>query len=164
MAQAYEHTQKGHRLMIFGLLAGIFVMSGLYYNILDQAPMRNQAETTANCILTASGLLAGLILVWAAAMMSALTIVIEEDFIRIRFGPGAWKKKFALEKVVSARPVKSSFWHGWGIHYTGKAWLYNIAGFDAVEITLKNGKKNWLGTDEPEKLTSAINREIGQVS
>ena len=27
MAQAYEHTQKGHRLMIFGLLAGIFALS-----------------------------------------------------------------------------------------------------------------------------------------
>jgi hypothetical protein len=32
-----------------------------------------------------------------------------------------------------------------------------VAGFDAVAITLKNGKQFALGTDEPDRLLTALN-------
>jgi len=35
-------------------------------------------------------------------------------------------------------------------------WIYNISGFDAVEIKMKNGKTYRIGTDEPQKLEQAI--------
>ena len=34
--------------------------------------------------------------------------------------------------------------------------IYNVSGFDAVEIQLKNGKIYRIGTDEPKKLEQAI--------
>jgi len=37
----------------------------------------------------------------------------------------------------------------------------HVAGWDAVEVLLKNGKKIRIGTDEPEKLSVAIDRAIG---
>jgi hypothetical protein len=39
-------------------------------------------------------------------------------------------------------------------------WLYNVAGWDAVVITLGNGRKFALGTDDPHGLVSAIKRSI----
>ncbi len=47
------------------------------------------------------------------------------------------------------------FWYyGWGIRgwLWPKMWIYNVSGFDAVEIKLKNGKMYRIGTDEPKKL------------
>jgi len=34
--------------------------------------------------------------------------------------------------------------------------IFNISGFDAVEIKMKNGKIYRIGTDEPKKLEQAI--------
>jgi len=39
-------------------------------------------------------------------------------------------------------------------------WIYNVSGFDAVEIKLKNGKTYRIGTDESQKLEQAILRSI----
>ncbi|MEK7656054.1 MAG: hypothetical protein AAB386_05245 [Patescibacteria group bacterium] len=38
-------------------------------------------------------------------------------------------------------------------------WIYNVSGFDAVEIILKNGKIYRIGTDVPKELEVAINKE-----
>jgi hypothetical protein len=35
-------------------------------------------------------------------------------------------------------------------------WIYNVSGFDAVEIKLKNDKIYRIGTDEPKKLEQTI--------
>jgi len=35
-------------------------------------------------------------------------------------------------------------------------WIFNVSGFDAVELIMKNGKIYRIGTDEPIKLESAI--------
>jgi hypothetical protein len=38
--------------------------------------------------------------------------------------------------------------------------VYNVSGFDAVEIKLKNGKRYRIGTDEPKDLEQAIRNSI----
>jgi len=38
--------------------------------------------------------------------------------------------------------------------------IFNISGFDAVEIKIKNNKRYRIGTDEPVKLESAIRQVI----
>jgi hypothetical protein len=163
MTPIYEHTQKGGWAMWF-TGAMTIAISAMFYFMLRNVPLNNTEDKVTFYIALGSGLLAFVVLVWATAFTSALTISIEEGFVKLRFGAGAWRKKFALDDIVSAKTVKSSFWHGWGIHYTGTAWLYNVAGYDAVEITLKNAKKKWLGTDQPKKLATAINNALGGIS
>ena len=53
-------------------------------------------------------------------------------------------------------PVRNSWIHGWGIHRTPHGWLYNVSGWEAVEIALTSGKRFRLGTDEPQQLTQAL--------
>jgi hypothetical protein len=159
MAPSYQHTQKGGWAM-YVTAGGALLLTAMFYFMLRDAPLNDKHDQIAYYIVLGAGIFTFILMLWATAFMVSLTISIEDGFIKLRFGPGAWRKKFALEDIVSAKAVKSTFWHGWGIHYTGTAWLYNIAGFDAVEITLKNGKKKWLGTDQPQKLTTAINNTI----
>ena len=38
--------------------------------------------------------------------------------------------------------------------------LYNVSGFDAVEIKLRTGKKFRIGTDVPQELDAAIRQAL----
>jgi len=38
--------------------------------------------------------------------------------------------------------------------------IFNVSGFDAVEIKMKNGKIYRIGTDEPEKLKNVVTQVI----
>ena len=51
---------------------------------------------------------------------------------------------------------------GWGIHHVGDGWLFNIYGFDAVELHFHSGKRAVIGTDEAEKLAEAINEQLSK--
>jgi hypothetical protein len=92
----------------------------------------------------------------AVVLFSRLTIAIEEDTLRASFGPGLITKTVRLAEIASARPIPVLWWYGWGIHLTPHGWLYNVSGWQAVEITLRDGRRFSLGTDEPEDLLRAI--------
>lgn len=87
-----------------------------------------------------------------------MTIGISDSELAWHFGSGFLRKSVSLSEVVSAEPIRISFMNGWGIHYTSQGWLYNVSGFDAVLIKLRNGKQFCLGTDEPEKLANELRR------
>jgi hypothetical protein len=97
---------------------------------------------------------AGILLL--AALFSTLTIAIEDGLLRASFGPGLIQKKVRLAEIASVRPIPVRWWYGWGIRLTPHGWLYNVSGWEAVEITLRNGRRFCLGTDEPEDLRKAI--------
>jgi len=39
-------------------------------------------------------------------------------------------------------------------------WIYNVSGWSAVEIIMKNGKIYRIGTDTPSELEAAIKQSI----
>jgi hypothetical protein len=96
------------------------------------------------------------------ASFSTLTVSINEKYLRIKFGYGIFKKKFLLEEITSARIVKNHWYYGWGIRLWlwPKMWIYNVSGFDAVEITMRNGNIYRIGTDSPKELEIFLNQEI----
>ena len=59
-----------------------------------------------------------------------------------------------LTVVVDARSVTASF--GWGIRKVSRGWMYNNAGRNAVELSLRSGKVFRIGTDQPVELLAAI--------
>ena len=63
-----------------------------------------------------------------------------------------------LAEIVGCEPIRIRWWYGWGIHLTPYGWLYNVSGFDAVAITLRDGGKFAFGTDDPHGLVDAIRR------
>jgi hypothetical protein len=57
--------------------------------------------------------------------------------------------------------VTNPWYYGWGIRWTPKGPLYNVSGFEAVEIRMLSGKSFRIGTDEPDLLRQAIDKAIG---
>jgi len=114
------------------------------------------SDSGTNLAVTAVMLLILLIL----ASFSTLTTSIDDTYLKIKFGYGLFKKKFLLSEISSATSVKNRWYYGWGIKvwFWPYMWIYNISGFDAVEIRMKNGKIYRIGTDTPKELEEAIKR------
>jgi len=93
-------------------------------------------------------------------LFATLTVVIEEDVVEIRFGPGVIREKFPLRDIESCQIVKNPWYYGWGIRLTPHGWLYNVSGSYAVEISMKTGKKYRIGTNVPNDLEKVIQQSI----
>ena len=111
---------------------------------------------TANVFLFCSGIFFLLIL----ALFYRLEVTVTEDSVLLRFGIGLIKKSIPLKAVVSAEPVRNRWWYGWGVRIYPKGWMFNISGLDAVELTLRNGPRFRIGTDDPVGLTGALRARL----
>jgi len=143
MIKRYQHTQIGYLIIIVLVIVSIFIV---YF--MDVQGLNWIAFTTV--------IILGVCLV----LFVTLTVEIEEDVLRIRFGPGVIRKTFSLKDIESCRVVKNHWYYGWGIHGTPHGWLFNVSGFYAVEIKMKTGKKYRIGTDVPNDLEKAILQSI----
>ena len=87
---------------------------------------------------------------------------INEEYLKIKFGYGIFRKRYLLKEIASVKIVKNHWYYGWGIKYWAprRMWVYNVSGFDAVEIEMRNGRVKRIGTDEPRKLEQAIQQGI----
>lgn len=140
----YRHTQAGGLILIPLLLGGVLLLV-LAWFFPEGRPGLAGAAAINLVLLGGFG--------W-------LTVWLDGEYLRLRFGLGVWWKKFRLAEIREAYPVRNKWWYGWGIRLTPYGWLYNVAGLDAVEIVLSNGKKVRVGTDEPKTLTEAILQAI----
>jgi len=136
----YQHTQIGHAI-VWSLLAIILVVNG---------GLGHPAPPLAVSIM----LLVCLILFYR------LNVTIDDEMLCASFGPSIIRKRVPLVDIVSCEPIRIRWWYGWGIHVTPCGWLYNVSGFDAVAITLRDGRKLALGTDDPHGLTAGIRDAI----
>jgi hypothetical protein len=107
-------------------------------------------------VSSAAAALVLMILVVALVLFYKLRISIDGETLCASFGIGIIRKKVRLAKIVGCDPIRIRWWYGWGIHLTPYGWLYNVSGFDAVAITLRDGRKFALGTNDPRGLTEAI--------
>jgi hypothetical protein len=98
-----------------------------------------------------------LMLVGASSLFYSLTVEISNGILRCHFGPGLIRRRFAISEIEEARSVRNPWYSGWGIRWRpGQYWLWNVSGRQAVELTLKGGKRFRIGTDEPDTLVQAI--------
>src|SRR3990167_2609605 len=154
----YKHTQIGYLMLVITLVVLVFFA---WIQITARAETPSY-DSGANFAITAIMALILFILV----SFSTLTVAIDEQFLRIRFGWGIFRKKFLLTDIAAIRKVKNHWYYGWGIRlwFWPKMWIFNVSGFDAIELTMKNGKIYRIGPDEPEKLEAAIKQVIARMA
>jgi hypothetical protein len=150
----YKHTQIGY-LMLVVTLAVLVLFAWAHITASAEPP---SVDSGTNFLVTSTMV----VIVFILASFGSLQVIIDGKYVRIKFGYGIYRKKFSLNDILSAKTVKNHRWYGWGIR--GWLWpkmcIYNVSGFDAVEIKLKNGKTYRIGTDEPKKLEQAILQSI----
>lgn len=146
----YKHTQIGY-LMLVVSLAVLVLFSWLQITARAEPPSYNSGTNFAMTALMA-------LILFVLASFSTLTVALDEKFLRIRFGWGIFRKKISLAEIVAVRKVRNPWYCGWGIRwwFWPKMWIFNVSGFDAVELTMKNGKIYRVGTDEPGVLEEAL--------
>ncbi len=142
----YSHTQRSAvSLFVFFLAALIPVGLAL-----------GGALGSADLGLRITVLAAAVVMLIAAFTLSSLTIAVRDGQLSWWFGRGIVKKTVPLSTIVSAEPTTTSIFNGWGIHLTGRGWLYNVAGRQAVLVRQQDGKRFLLGTDDPDSLAHVI--------
>ncbi len=143
MIKRYEHTQVGYLIIV--AMAAVMVLIGVVL-----------ANVGINWI--AIGVL--VVIAVALVLFCSLTVVIWEDELEVRFGPGLIRKRFKLNEIESCQVVKNPWYYGWGIRLTPHGMLFRVSGFHAVQIKLRTGKKFRIGTDVPQELEEAIRQAI----
>ncbi len=151
----YKHTQIGY-VILFSTLAVLALFAWAQITARAEPPSVDSGTNFAVTVIM-------VLILFILASFATLTVLIDENYLRIKFGWGIFRKSWLLSEIVSAKAVKNSWYCGWGIRMTiwPPMWLFNVSGFDAVEITMKNGKKFRVGTDEPGKLEEAIGLVTG---
>lgn len=156
----YEHTQVG-TILIFAVLAIMvviivtqFVLGGFLIRQILIPAGEDQVFLVAGILIP---LIVLGILVVAVLSFGTLTVTVSDDAVRIRFGPiGLFKREFPLADIASVAAVTNPWYYGYGLRWTPKGPLYNVAGKDAIEIGLYSGKSVRIGTDEPRILLREI--------
>lgn len=155
--KTYKHTQIGYLLIFITIIILVFfswvqIMARLETPSVDSGT--NFAITTIMVLV-----------LFILSSFSTLTVTIDKKFLKIRFGWGIYNKKFLLSEIATVKKVKNHWYYGWGIKFWfwPKMWIYNISGFKAVELLMKNGKIYRIGTNDQEKLYLAIRQNTNPV-
>ena len=117
----YKHTQVGYLLLI--LYSAVILFIG-YINLVSGY---NQIS-----------LIVLIVMLVVLALFVTLTVTLDERVIKIRFGVGLIRKSFPLKEIESYQVVENPWYYGWGIRYTPRGWLFNVSGFSAIELQMKN--------------------------
>ena len=145
MSPHYRHTQVGWAVLVAAGAVLAFVW----------ATLPPEAAVAARVPLL-------LVVALLALVFSALTVEVDAEAIRLRFGIGVVRKRILLVEVKGWREVRNPRYTGWGIRLGPGYVLWNVSGWDAVELALASGRRFRVGTDEPAALVSAIERVRGE--
>ena len=134
-------AMTGSWVVVFGVLAVVMLALG-----------EKEAAIGLGVLTVMLVLILGIVVV----LFHSLTVRISRSDIALSFGVGLIRKRFPIGDIRSVRIARNRWYNGWGIRKIRGGWLYNVSGFDAIEIQLKNERKYRIGTDQPEKLLAAV--------
>ena len=143
----YEHTQAGWPMRIAFAAASVMLI------VLVAMPELSGEPAPPLVLIAAAAFSA--VIGW---MWGALTVRIQDDQLQVRFGLGFPRKTLPLREVAAVEVTRTTFLEGWGLRRTRRGWLYNVSGFDALLLRLTDGRTLMVGTDEPRRLKTAIER------
>ena len=139
MKTLYSHKQPGTTMLwlVGGIVVGLLVVLG---------------PVAAHPVL----LVAFGVLVAIAVVFSSLSVQITASSLLFWFGPGVLRKQVPLAEMAGVEVVRNPWYWGLGWRITPRGMLYSVSGLDAVEITMRDGSRFRLGTDQPERLARAL--------
>jgi len=96
------------------------------------------------------------VLLLCVLLFPSLTTVVQGNRLTCFFGSGLIRRHIPLEDVTAVTVVQNRWFYGWGLRLIPGGWLWNVSGFDAVELQLVDGKRFRIGTDRPNELCNAL--------
>ena len=145
-----KFTQIGKTSII--LVVGIFLGILIFIVALHRNELENYSIAPV-----------GIILAFVLLFLYKLDIIIDNEYVRFRFGIGIGGK-YKLSNIKSAKAVTNSWFSGYGMRWLPlNGWLYNVSGNKAVELEFYNRTGVIrIGTDKPEEVVAYINSKLTQ--
>lgn len=138
----YERRQTGYVIVVALVIAmGLIVIAA--------------AGSNSNTGIAFTGPLA-IVLGVVAGIFSSMTVRVTTTTLEWWIGIRAIGRRVPITEIASIESIKTNIFEGWGIHLTWHGWVWNVSGFNAVQIRLKSGTRYAVGTPEPDKLIAAI--------
>jgi hypothetical protein len=152
MNPKYAHTQRTWVISFFFLvILGVIVAGGVTLEQKTGLP-RKAVDWPGVLVLG----LVFVVILFCLITFRSLSVEVNEEAVRLWFGPGVIRKSFPISDIETCRTVRNSPLVGWGIRWFPGCWVFNIYGLDAVELQMKGGRKYRIGTDQPKELAAAI--------
>jgi hypothetical protein len=86
---------------------------------------------------------------------------VNDQNLKFGFGIGLIHRSIPLNQIIEAKAVRNPLWSGWGIRMHPAYTLYNVSGFEAVELTLKGKRRKVrIGTNVAQELSQYINEKV----
>ena len=86
------------------------------------------------------------------------------DGLYVRFFPLHLRfRSWRYDEIESAEPrtyAPIREFGGWGIRRGRKGWAYNVRGKQGVQLTMTTGKRILIGTQQPDRLSAAIQHRM----
>jgi len=140
----YQHTQRSRILLIIIIFVLLFMLFLMYRFGFHRI-----------------GTVVFILMVFALYLFNSLVVKVNSDKIHVAFGSGLIRKNIPFTSIKSAEKVRNKWYYGFGIRLIPGGQMYNVAGLDAIELKLTNGRVFRIGTDEPDKLLEIIQTQIG---
>ena len=139
----YERSQQGWFAVPVLILLGVVAWA---------TSSADDMSSTGTAVFTV------LMIVVLVAMVtfSRLTVTVGDGQVTARFWLGWPRRVIELSEVTAVRGVRNSWWYGWGVRKVPDGWMYNVWGYEAVELELTSGKVFRIGTDDPDRLEAAL--------
>jgi hypothetical protein len=100
--------------------------------------------------------LVALFVMLVGLLFATLTVEVDAQELRASFSGGIVRKRITLADLRRYRELRNPWYYGWGIHKLRGGWIWNVSGFDAVELVLADGSVWRIGTDEPAAVARAL--------
>ena len=142
MQTAYHHTQFAPLIVSVMLIVALICVVGAYVSRL--AVIRWSVGPLA------------LVFVALGVIFGSLTVDVSQAEVSWYFGPGLWTYRVPRSEIRSVAVVRNSWMNGFGIRVAPGFRLYNVQGLDAVQLRLRDGTVNRIGTDEAPALAAAL--------
>lgn len=149
----YKHAQFGWVIVIGLLLVGVITL----------VIALGQNDNVQEIFRLRLGM--SVFLFFCILLFYNLKTSVTDKEVFVVFGIGLVRKKILLEEIEHCEAKKGQFVLGWGLRYRWDYTLWNVSGFDAVELTLRGKKRKFrIGTDKPEELSAAITAGVKELS
>ena len=139
----YKHTQIGYFLI--GALGAAVLFIG-YLNFITR--------------FNPGTVLVLIFMILCLITFATLTVQVNSEAVTIRFGMGVIRRHFALGNIQACHVVRNPWYYAWGIHAIPNGLIFNVSGWEAVELQMRDGKKYRIGTDDSQGLMRAIEASL----
>jgi hypothetical protein len=155
MNNLFEEHQNQHSLLPWLFVTFIWAVSIWH--------IYNNGLSKENLALDVSILLLLPLAITLLLFLFKLSVKIDKNYLMFKMFPFHWKyKKIKLDEInnVTVKEYnKDRLFHGWGlgISWSRKYKSYTVKGYNGVEISLNDGKKLFIGTQQPETFVESLN-------